>query len=70
MPSTGSGPVYLTADACLDRPSAVSFPRTPQCPDVHTSRTLLCTDSSLRAQTVPATRAEFNFGVASAFSAA
>jgi len=41
-----------------------------QCPGVHTSRTLLCIDSSFRAQTVSAMRAEFTFGVISACSAA
>jgi len=70
MPKTGSGPVYLVAEACLDKTSAISFPRMPQCPGVHTSWTLLCTDSSVTAQTVSATRAEFTFGVISAFSAA
>jgi len=65
MPRTGFGPVYLVAEASLDKPSAISFPRMPQCLGVHTSRTLLCTDSSARAQT--ATRAEFTFGVISAF---
>jgi len=62
--------VYLIAEACLDKQSATSFPRMPQCPGVHTSRTLLCTDSSFKAQTVSATRAELTFGKVSAFSAA
>jgi len=48
--------VYLIAEAYLDKPSATSFPRIPQCSGVHTSRTLLCTDSSFTAQTVSATR--------------
>jgi len=70
MPRTGSAPVYFIAEVCLDRPSAISFPRMPQCPSVHTSRTLLCTDCSFRAQTVSVMRAEFTFGVMSVFSAA
>ena len=70
MPRTGFGPVYLIAETCLDRPSAISFPRMPQCPGVHTNRTLLCTDSSFTSQTVSATRAELTFGIASAFNAA
>ena len=68
MPTTG--PVYLVAETCLDKPSAISFPRMPQCPGVHTNPTQLYTDSSARAQTVSATKAEFTFGVISAFSAA
>jgi len=55
MLRAGSRPVYLVAEACL----AVLFPRIPQCPGVHTSETLLYTDSSFRAQTVSATWAEF-----------
>ena len=65
MPRTGSEPGYLVAEACFDEPSANPFRRMPQCPGVYTSRTLLCTDSSTRAQTVSATRAEFTFGVIS-----
>jgi len=46
MPSKGSGPLYLVAEAYLDKPYAASFTRMPQCPGVHTNQTLLSTKSS------------------------
>jgi len=70
MPRTGSRPVYLFAQACLDRLSGISFPWIPQCPGVHTSRTLLYIDNTFRVHTVSATRTQFTFGVISAFCAA
>jgi len=46
MPSKGSGPLYLVAEAYLDKPYAASFTRMPQCPGVHTNQTLLSKESS------------------------
>jgi len=44
IPRIGSIPVYLVAQAFLDRLSAISFPWIPQCSGVRTSRTLLYVD--------------------------